>query len=130
MSSALERFLRYVQFDTQSDESSTSYPSTAKQLVLLEALAHELRALGAADVAMDAHGYVTATVPSTSMRPDIPTIGFIAHVDTSPEMPGAGVKAIVHQRYDGRDLVLPDDPALVLRALEIPALAERLGDDI
>ena len=69
MSSTLERFLRYVQFDTQSDESSANYPSTAKQLVLLEALAHELRALGAADVAMDAHGYVTATVPSTSKRP-------------------------------------------------------------
>ncbi len=130
MSPVLERFLRYVQYDTQSDESSTTYPSTAKQLVLLEALALELRTLGAADVAMDANGYVTATVPPTSNRPDIPTIGFIAHVDTSPEMPGAGVKPIVHHRYDGRDLVLPDDPTMVLRASDIPALAERQGDDI
>jgi tripeptide aminopeptidase len=130
MSSVLERFLQYVQFDTQSDESSSTYPSTAKQLVLLELLAAELRALGAADVVMDAYGYVTATVPATSTKPDVPTIGFIAHVDTSPEMPGAGVRPIVHERYDGRDLVLPDDPTVVLRSSAIPALAERIGDDI
>jgi len=126
----LERFLRYVQYDTQSDESSTSYPSTATQLVLLEALAAELRGLGASDVRMDQHGYVTATLPATSSKRDVPTIGFIAHVDTSPEMPGAGVIPIVHERYDGRDLVLPDNPAAVLRVSEIPALAERVGDDI
>ena len=130
MSPVLERFLRYVQYDTQSDESSSTYPSTATQLVLLESLAQELRALGAADVKMDAHGYVTATVPATSRKPDIPTIGFMAHVDTSPEMPGAGVKPIVHERYDGRELVLPDDPSMVLRASEIQALADRVGDDI
>ena len=130
MASVLERFLRYVQIDTQSSESSTSYPSTPAQLVLLEALASELRGLGAADVRMDAHGYVTATVPATSHKRDVPTIGFIAHVDTSPEMPGAGVKPIVHERYDGRDLILPDDPTVILRAADIPALAERTGDDI
>jgi tripeptide aminopeptidase len=130
MSAVLDRFLRYVQFDTQSDESSPRYPSTPGQLVLLEALADELRTLGAADVAMDAHGYVTATVPATSATPDVPTIGFIAHVDTSPEMSGAGVTPIVHRRYDGRDLVLPDDPSAVLRSGEIPALADRIGDDI
>ena len=129
MTAVLARFLRYVEFDTQSDESSTSYPSTAGQLVLLESLADELRTLGAADVEMDRHGYVTATVPPTSATPG-PTIGFIAHVDTSPEMPGAGVKAIVHRQYDGRDLLLPDDPTLVLRAADIPALAARIGDDI
>jgi len=128
--SVLDRFLRYVQFDTQSDESSASYPSTAKQLVLLEALAAELREMGAAEVHMDPHGYVTATVPATSSKRDLPTIGFIAHVDTSPEMPGAGVKPIVHAKYDGRELRLPDDPTVVLRAADIPALAERLGDDI
>jgi tripeptide aminopeptidase len=128
--SVLERFLRYVQFDTQSDESSASYPSTAGQLVLLEALAAELRAMGAADVQMDRHGYVTATVPATSPERYVPTIGFIAHVDTSPEMPGAGVKPIVHAKYDGGDLQLPEDPTVVLRAADIPALAERRGDDI
>jgi len=126
----LERFLRYVQYDTQSDESSTSYPSTAQQLALLQALATELRDLGAADVRLGQHGYVTATVPATTRKEHVPAIGFIAHVDTSPEMPGAGVKPIVHQRYDGRDLVLPDDPTVVLRAAEIPALGARAGDDI
>jgi tripeptide aminopeptidase len=130
LSTVLERFLRYVRYDTQPDESSSSYPSTATQLVLLDALATELRELGAADVHRDRHGYVTATVPATSGKEHVPTIGFIAHVDTSPEMPGAGVTPIVHERYDGRDLVLPDDPACVLRPAEIPALAERLGDDI
>ena len=80
MSAVLERFLRYVRYDTQSDESSGTYPSTPTQLVLLEALARELEALGAADVRMDAHGYVTATVPATSPKSNVPTIGFIAHV--------------------------------------------------
>ena len=126
----LERFLRYVQYDTQSDESSTSYPSTTNQLALLRALATELRDLGAADVRLDQHGYVTATVPATTRKEHVPAIGFIAHVDTSPDMPGAGVKPIVHKRYDGRDLVLPDDPTAVLRAAEIPALGARAGDDI
>jgi tripeptide aminopeptidase len=130
MSAVLERFLRYVQYDTQSDESSDTYPSTATQRVLLEALASELTALGAADVRMDEHGYVTATVPATSAKSHVPTIGFIAHVDTSPEMSGAGVKPLVHRAYDGRDIVLPGDASAVLRTADIPALAERIGDDI
>jgi tripeptide aminopeptidase len=129
MAPILERFLRYVQYDTQSDETSTTYPSTSKQLVLLRELAQELRSLGLADAAIDEHGYVTATVPPTSSR-NIPAIGFIAHVDTSPEMSGAGVKPIVHRRWDGGDIVLPDDPTAVLRASDSPPLAERIGDDI
>ena len=130
MRSVLDRFLQYVQYDTQADESSSTYPSTATQLVLLQALADELRAMRAADVDLDTHGYVTATVPATTKADAVPIIGFIAHVDTSPEMPGANVKPIVHERYDGRDLVLPDDPSVVLRAADIPALADRRGDDI
>ena len=130
MSAVLERFLRYVRYDTQADESSDTYPSTPKQLVLLRELARELEALGAADVRMDAHGYVTATVPATSQKSNVPVIGFIAHVDTSPEMSGAGVTPLVHRRYDGHDIVLPDDPAAVLRPGENAALAERIGDDI
>src|SRR6188474_2096303 len=126
----LERLLRYVRYDTQSDESSTTFPSTGKQLVLLRDLAIELRALGLTDAAMDEHGYVMATIPSTSRKTGVPTIGFIAHVDTSPEMPGAGVKPIVHRAYDGRDLVLPDDPSAVLRLSEIPELATAIGEDI
>src|SRR3954466_10587208 len=130
MPTVLERFLRYVPYDTQSDESSTAYPSTPTQLGLRQALEDELRAMGAADVTLDAHGYVTARVPATSPKRDVPAIGFVAHVDTSPEMAGAGVKPILHERYDGRDLVLPDDPTAVLRTGEIPALTERIGDDI
>ena len=125
----LERFLRYVTYDTQADESSTTYPSTGTQLVLLRDLADELRSLGLRDAAMDDHGYVTATIPPTSNK-RVPTIAFIAHVDTSPEMPGDNVKPIVHERYDGRDLVLPDDPTAVLRVSECPPLGDRIGDDI
>jgi tripeptide aminopeptidase len=126
----LDRFLRYVQYDTQSDERSTTYPSTDKQLVLLRLLVDELHAIGVADAAIDEHGYVMATIPATSRKPNVPTIGFIAHVDTSPEMSGAGVKPIVHRAYDGRDLVLPDDPSAVLRLADNPALAEQIGHDI
>jgi tripeptide aminopeptidase len=82
------------------------------------------------DAAMDEHGYVMATIPATAGREDTPAIGFIAHVDTSPEMPGDGVKPIVHRRYDGRDLILPDDPGAVLRAADNPALASQIGHDI
>jgi tripeptide aminopeptidase len=89
MSDVLDRFLRYVQYDTQSDERSTTYPSTAKQLRLLNDLADELRALGLADAEVDDYGYVMATIPATTRKANVPTIGFIAHVDTSPEMSGA-----------------------------------------
>jgi len=126
----LERLLRYVRYDTQSDDSSSTYPSTAKQRVLLGELQAELMALGAADAAIDQYGYVTATLPSTTPKPEVPTIGFIAHVDTSPEMSGAGVKPLVHSQFDGRDLVLPDDPSAILRTRDWPALADRIGDDI
>jgi len=128
--SVLDRFLRYVQIDTQSDESSTTYPSTAKQFVLLRALVDELHAIGLSDAAIDEHGYVMATIPATTAKPGVPVIGFIAHVDTSPEMPGAGVKPIVHRAWDGRDIVLPDAPDAVLRQTEIPALVEQVGHDI
>jgi len=129
-SSALSRFLRYVTFDTRSDEQSATVPSTPGQLVLSRELVAELRALGLKDAAMDEHGYVMATIPATVGREDTPAIGFIAHVDTSPEMPGDGVKPIVHRRYDGRDLILPDDPGAVLRAADNPALASQIGHDI
>ena len=128
--SAVERFLRYVTVDTQSSETSEIYPSTAKQLELLRQLVDELKALGLADAAIDEHGYVMATIPATSPKAGVPVIGFIAHVDTSHEMSGAGVKPIVHRDYQGQDLVLPDDPTAVLRPDDIPYLRERIGDDI
>src|SRR5471030_2937635 len=122
MSDVLDRFLRYVRFDTQSSEQSTSQPSTETQWLLLRALEDELRAIGLDDVRLDEHGYLTAAVPATTGKAGVPTIGFIAHVDTSPEMPGANVIPMVHRQYDGRDLVLPDDPALVLRLKDNPDL--------
>ena len=130
MTSVLQRFLRYVTIDTRSDERSRSTPSTPGQLALLRLLVEELGALGIADASIDEHGYVMGTVPATVTDERVPTIGFVAHVDTSPEMPGADVKPIVHERYDGRDLVLPDDPTAILRACDDPALAARAGDDI
>lgn len=127
--SALERFLRYVVINTRSDEASTSSPSTPGQLTLLRLLVTELNELGLTDVLMDEHGYVMATIPPTSDK-RVPVVGLIAHVDTSPEMPANDVKPIVHRHYDGRDLVLPDDPAVVLTAAADPALAACIGHDI
>jgi tripeptide aminopeptidase len=124
------RFLRYVTFDTRSDEASDTFPSTPGQLVLARHLAEELRGIGLDDAAVDDHGYVMATVPATSPRASVPTVGFIAHVDTSPEMSGTDVKPIVHRAYDGRDLVLPDDATAVIRLADTPALAEQFGHDI
>jgi tripeptide aminopeptidase len=129
-SSVVERFLRYVAFDTQSNETSETYPSTAKQLDLLRHLVEELRALGLADAEIDEHGYVMATLPATTKKEGVPVIGLIAHVDTSPEMSGEGVKPIIHRNYQGQDIVLPDDPTAVLRPADIPYLASRKGDDI
>ena len=128
--SALERFLRYVRVDTRADERSVTSPSTPGQLELLNLLRSELYSIGVTDAVLDDHGVLMATVPATAGRIDVPAVGFIAHVDTSPEMPGDGVKPIVHERYDGRDLVLPDEPSAVLRAADNPALADRIGDDI
>ena len=129
-SSCVDRFLHYVTYDTQSTEDSETYPSTEKQLVLLERLVQELRELGIADVEMDEHGYVFATIPATSTKQDVPVIGFIAHVDTSPEMSGKDVKPIVHENYRGQDIVLPDDPSAVIRRADNPALEAQLGHDI
>jgi tripeptide aminopeptidase len=130
MSDVLERFLRYVRFDTRSDETATTSPSTAAQLVFQQSLVDELHALGLRDAAIDEHGYVMATVPSTTAKTGVPTIGFIAHVDTSPEMSGTGVVPIVHRSYDGRDLILPDDPTAVLKLADNPELAEQIGHEI
>src|SRR3954447_16061372 len=104
--SVLERFLRYVRIDTRADERSSSCPSSPGQLELQHVLAGELRAIGLPDVEGDAHGYLMATIPATIDR-DVPAIGFVAHVDTSPEMPGIDVKPLVHRSWDGRDIVLP-----------------------
>jgi tripeptide aminopeptidase len=97
---------------------------------MMRVLVDELLALGASDAAVDEHGYVMATIPATPGHEQAPVIGFVAHVDTSPEMPGADVHPIVHARFDGRDIVLPDDPTAVLRSADEPALGAAIGDDI
>ena len=128
--SCVERFLQYVTYDTQSIETSDSFPSTQGQLLLLERLVHELKELGVAEVEMDEHGYVFATIPATSTKQAVPVIGFIAHVDTSPEMSGKDVKPIVHENYRGQDLLLPDDPSAAIRRADNPALDAQRGHDI
>ncbi len=125
----LERFIRYVKIDTQSDPESTTYPSTAKQLDLLRLLKSECEALGLSNVDMDQYGYVTATLPSNVDYPT-KTVGFIAHVDTSPEVSGANVKPIVHKNYQGQDIVLPDRNDIVIKFEDNPAFAEQIGNDI
>ncbi len=129
-SSCVERFLRYVTIDTRSEEDSEAFPSTPKQLDLLRLLVDELRAVGVEDATMDEHGYVFGTVLATTRKPGVPVLGLIAHVDTSPEVSGEGVKPIVHEKYDGRDLVLPDDPSQVIRLADNPLLQGQLGNDI
>ena len=126
---AAERFLRYVQIDTQSDPHATSFPSNTKQLDLSRLLVQELQAMGVSDAAMDEWGYVMATIPATSPK-NFPVICFCAHVDTAPDCPGANVKPIVHRNYQGQDLILPDDPSQVIRMTDYPYLAEKLGEDI
>jgi len=93
----LTRFLRYVQVDTQSDETSTTFPSTPGQRVLLEMLKQELGEIGAADLRMTKHGYVMATIPATTRKLDVPAIAFFAHVDTAPDYSGKGVKPMLHR---------------------------------
>jgi tripeptide aminopeptidase len=119
----LSRFLRYVRIDTQSDENSNSFPSTPGQLVLLEMLKQELSELGAADVQMTKRGYVIASIPANTRKSRVPTVAFLAHVDTAPDCSGKDVKPIVHRKYDGRVIKFPDKPGLTLD----PAIAPKRG---
>ena len=115
-----ERFLKYVSFDTQSDPSSETFPSTAKQLTLLNELADEMRALGLTEVSVDVHGYATGMIPASPGCGEKPVIGFIAHVDTSPDMPGRDVRPRIVERYDGGDIPLND--SLVMTTADFPEL--------
>lgn len=128
MENLLDRFLRYVAVDTQSDENSESQPSTEKQLVLLEMLRDELRALGL-EAELDQWGYVMATLPS-NLDHKAPAIGFIAHVDTSPDASGKDVKAQIIRNYDGGDIELKGVPGLALRVADFPELAGYKGQTI
>ncbi len=123
-----DRFLKYVSFDTQSDENSTTYPSTAKQKVLLEYLADEMKQIGLTEVGMDNYGYVTGTLPATKGCEGKPVIGFIAHVDTSPDMSGANIHPRIVENYDGGDIRLSD--ALTLSIAEFPETAFYKGNTL
>ncbi|RVU26954.1 peptidase T [Sandaracinomonas limnophila] len=124
-----DRFLRYVQIDTQSDPNASCFPSTEKQKNLGRILVEELQALGIANAHMDEFGYVYAFLPSNQSK-KIPGIFFCSHMDTSPDCSGEGVKPIVHLNYQGQDLVLPDDPTVIIKLAEHSDLAEQIGNDI
>ena len=124
-----ERFIRYVQVDTQSDPNSVTFPSTAKQLNLSKVLVEELKAIGAQAVELDENGYVYATIPSNTTK-DVPAICFCSHVDTSPDCSGTDVKPIVHSNYQGQDIVLPDDNTVVIRFVDHKDLTDQIGNDI
>ena len=129
--SAMDRFLRYVKIDTQSAEDQPAPPSTKKQLDLARLLETELKALGAKDVRMSEWGIVYAMIPGN--LPDnskVPTIGFLAHMDTSPAVSGANVNAIIHKNYQGGDIVLPNDKTQVITVTQNPDLKNLIGDDI
>ena len=125
---AAQRFLRYVRIDTQSDEDSESYPSTAKQLDLLRLLVEELDEIGLTDASIDEHGYVTATIPPT-VEHEVPTIAFFAHVDTARDVTGANVRP-QRVRYEGGEVVLPADPQQVITQDESPELGNHVGHDL
>lgn len=126
---AAERFMRYVQVDTQSDPASPSQPSTEKQKDLSRILVKELHEIGIADAELDEHGYVYATIPATTDK-NVPVLCYCSHVDTAPDCSGTGVKPILHPKFDGKDIVLPDDPTVVVSTHDHPYLKERIGDDI
>jgi tripeptide aminopeptidase len=126
---SLERFLRYVQIDTQSDPHSSTFPSTSKQKVLSNLLLEELQQMGISNAHTDEFGYVYAHLASNTSK-DKPSLCFLAHIDTSPDCSGYQVKPIVHLNYQGQDLVLPDDPSQIIRAQEHPDLLEQKGNDI
>ena len=131
----LDRFLRYVKIDTQSQDDVEAYPSTAKQFDLLNPLVQELNDLGLKDASIDKYGYVMATLPSNLPASDaaygrVPTVGFIAHVDTSPSTSGANVKPQIIKDYRGGDIVLPGDPSVVIKDSENPELKKPVGKTI
>ncbi|MFL0205206.1 peptidase T [Aquirufa sp. 2-AUSEE-184A6] len=124
-----ERFLNYVQIDTQSDPHSTSSPTTEKQKNLGKVLVSELQALGIKNAHLDEHGYVYAQLDS-NVSHEVPGLCFCAHMDTSPDCSGTEVKPIVHPFYHGQDLILPDDPSVIIRLTDHPDLGEQIGNDI
>lgn len=125
----IDRFLKYVSFDTQSDETTGVTPSTSKQMIFAQYLKTELEELGLEDITLDENGYLFATLPSNVDR-DIPTIGFISHMDTSPDMTGANVCPRIVKQYDGGDIVLCEENNIILSPKQFPELLSHKGEDL
>lgn len=125
----IDRFLKYVAFDTQSDESTGVTPSTAKQMVFAQYLKTELEELGLEDISLDENGYLFATLPANVER-EIPTIGFIAHMDTSPDMSGENVSPRIVEKYEGGDIVLSEADHIILSPSQFPELKDHVGEDL
>jgi len=127
--SVTDRFLKYVSFDTQSDENATTTPSTAKQALLAQALKTEVEALGLTEISLDEHAYLMATLPANTDK-HLPTIGFIAHLDTSPDMSGANVKPRIVENYDGKDIILCEKEKIILSPKIFPEILRHVGEDL
>lgn len=123
-------FIEYVQIDTESDPESTTSPSTEKQKNLGRLLAQQLQELGLQDAHLDDFGYVYATIPANTNKNNVPVICFCSHMDTSPDCSGKDVKPLIHRNYQGADIMLPDDPSVVIRPSEHPDLQRQIGNDI
>ena len=131
MKDIVQRFLKYVSFDTQSSENNPGQcPSTEKQFRLAEYLLEELKAIGMQDVEMDSHGYVFATLPASEGMEQVPVVGFIAHMDTSPDCSGTDVKPRIIENYDGTDIVLDAKEGIVTKVSQFPELLHHKGEDI
>jgi tripeptide aminopeptidase len=128
--SITERFMRYVQIDTQSDPHSDTHPTTSKQKDLSQLLLKELKKAGVNEASMDEYGYVYATIPSNSEKQNVPVICFCSHIDTAPDCSGTNVKPILHRNYNGDDIVLPRDNSQVLNVSDYPYLQQHIGRDI
>ena len=129
-SAIIDRFMRYVKIDTQSDPNSNAHPSTEKQKDLSKLLQQELLQMGISDASVDEFGYVYGTIPSTTEKNNVPVICFCSHVDTAPDCSGTNVKPILHSNYNGSDIVLPDDNTQVLKMSVSPYLKNHVGSDI
>jgi tripeptide aminopeptidase len=125
----LDRFLKYVSIDTRSDDTSTTFPSTAKQFDMLNLLHDQLKRFGLKDVSIDSNGYVMGTLPANT-RKKVPVIGWVAHVDTSPDMSGTDVKPRLIENYDGTDVVLNAEKNIILSPVDFPEMKEYLGQTL
>ncbi|MDE6842595.1 MAG: peptidase T, partial [Muribaculaceae bacterium] len=125
-----DRFLEYVKFDTQSDELTNLTPSTPGQMVFAQYLKEQLETMGLEEITLDDNGYLMATLPANTDKADVPVVGFIAHLDTSPDMSGKHVRPRIVKNYDGTDILLNAEQNIVLSPQEFPELLNYLGQDL